>query len=110
MLLKLENAHEYNYEDSFYNEQKDVSFKKSLKYSDILLPHDIFILYSVGAMSSMIVDGENGFHFEPRNVDNLKEVISRFNALSTIEKNQMRNNDFENYKSIYSPIITVRLF
>jgi len=65
---------------------------------------------NLGAMSSMIVHGENGFHFEPGNVNDLKAVVNRFNSLSEIEKEKMRNNAFENYQSNYSPELQLGYF
>ena len=64
----------------------------------------------IGAPESLIIDGFNGFHFESGNVDHLKEVVSRFNALSLIEKKQMGNNAFDNYKSHYSPELQLGYF
>jgi glycosyltransferase involved in cell wall biosynthesis len=64
----------------------------------------------IGAPESLIIDGYNGFHFESGNVNNLKEVVNRFNALSTIQKKQMGNNAFDNYKSHYSPELQLGYF
>lgn len=61
------------------------------------------IASNLGAMSSLILNGYNGFHFEPGNVENLKKVVSRFDALSLMEKNQMGQNALESYKKHYSP-------
>lgn len=60
------------------------------------------IASNLGAMTSIIIDGYNGFHFEPGTVENLKEVVCQFETLSVIEKKQMGINAFENYKSNYS--------
>lgn len=68
------------------------------------------IASNIGAMSSLIIDGYNGFHFETGNPDNLKEIVNRFNALSLIEKTQMGNNAFDNYKSQYSSELQLGYF
>jgi glycosyltransferase involved in cell wall biosynthesis len=65
---------------------------------------------NLGAMTSLIIDGYNGFHFETGNVDHLKEVVNRFNALSLVEKEQMGTNAYENYKSHYSPELQLSYF
>ena len=64
----------------------------------------------IGAPESLIIDGYNGFHFEPANVEDLKEVVNHFNALSIIEKKQIGNNAFDNYKSQYSPELQLSYF
>lgn len=68
------------------------------------------IASNLGAMTSLIIDGYNGFHFEPGNSDHLKELVSRFNALSTKEKEKKGTNAFENYKSHYSPELQLGYF
>jgi glycosyltransferase involved in cell wall biosynthesis len=68
------------------------------------------IASKLGAMTSLIIDGYNGFHFEPGNVDNLKEIVIRYNALSILEKEQMSNNALEEYKSKYSPELQLAYF
>lgn len=68
------------------------------------------IASNIGAMTSLIIDGYNGYHFEPGNVTNLKEVISKFNTLSEIEKNKMGQNAFENYTSHYAPELQLDYF
>lgn len=68
------------------------------------------ITSNLGAMTSLIIDGYNGFHFEPANVESLKEVVCRYESLSVIEKNQMGINAFENYKSHYSPELQLDYF
>ena len=65
---------------------------------------------NLGAMSSMIVHGENGFHFEAGNEKNLKEVVLKFNSLSETEKKQMEQNAFESYKFNYSPELQLDYF
>lgn len=68
------------------------------------------IASNLGAMRSLIIDGYNGFHFEPANVESLKGVVCRYESLSLIEKNQMGINAFENYKSHYSPELQLGYF
>jgi glycosyltransferase involved in cell wall biosynthesis len=58
---------------------------------------------NIGAPQSLIIDGYNGFHFEPGNINDLKETVIKFAALSTAEKKKMGLNAFQNYKSYYSP-------
>lgn len=60
------------------------------------------IASNIGAPQSLIREGYNGFLFEPGDVENLKEVVSKYNTLSTIEKEQMGANAFESYQSNYS--------
>jgi glycosyltransferase involved in cell wall biosynthesis len=64
----------------------------------------------IGAPQSLIIDGYNGFHFEPGNTDQLKAVVNRFSALSLVEKEQMGTNAYENYKSHYSPELQLGYF
>lgn len=64
----------------------------------------------IGAPASLIIDGYNGFHFEPGNVDSLKGVVTRYNFLSIKEKMQMGINAFDNYRSHYSPELQLGYF
>lgn len=64
----------------------------------------------IGAAESLIINGYNGFHFEPGNVDDLKRVVSRFNALSETEKKKMNTNAFDNYKTTYFPTLQLNYF
>jgi glycosyltransferase involved in cell wall biosynthesis len=61
------------------------------------------IASNLGAMTSLISNGSNGFHFAPGNVNHLKEIVIKFNALSIAEKKEKGSNAFENYQSTYSP-------
>lgn len=65
---------------------------------------------NLGAMTSIITNGQNGFHFEPGNMKSLKEVVHRFNALSSLEKKQMSTAAFDTYKSFYSPELQLGYF
>lgn len=65
---------------------------------------------NIGAMTFMITNGYDGLHFEPGNVDDLKAVVSRFDALSISKKQQMGTNAFDNYKSRYSPALQLDYF
>lgn len=58
---------------------------------------------NIGAPQSLIIDGYNGFHFEPGNVKHLKETIAKFNMLSDSINSQMRANAFKSYTEKYSP-------
>lgn len=68
------------------------------------------IASNIGAMTSLIIDGYNGFHFEPGNVTNLQEVVSKFNSLSETKKNKMGQNAFGNYQSHYAPELQLDYF
>ena len=68
------------------------------------------IASNLGAMTSLIIDGYNGFHFETANVTDLKAIISKFNFLSPFEKKQMQLNAFESYESNYAPKLQVSYF
>lgn len=68
------------------------------------------IASNLGAMTSMITNGQNGFHFEAGNVNSLKEVVNRFDALSILEKKQMSANALDTYKSHYSPELQLDYF
>jgi glycosyltransferase involved in cell wall biosynthesis len=48
------------------------------------------IASNVGAMSSMIFNGSNGFHFDLGNIKDLKENITKFDMLSDSEKKTNR--------------------
>lgn len=65
---------------------------------------------NIGAPQSLIIDDYNGFHFEPGNVNNLKEVFVKFDALSTSEKKRMGSNAFQNYQESYSPELQLKYF
>ena len=68
------------------------------------------IASNLGAMSSLISSGQNGFHFEPGNVNDLKEKINKFNMLSESIKKQMGSNAFKSYKENYSPELQQEYF
>lgn len=89
---------------SIWYEGMPMTILESLAASTPVLASDL------GAMTSLINDGYNGFHFEPGSVGDLKNVVSRFDALSAIEKRQMGNNAFDNYKSQYSPELQLDYF
>lgn len=58
---------------------------------------------NLGAMSSMISNEQNGFLFETGNVEGLKVIVTKFNALSISEKKRMGSNAFQKYQDSYSP-------
>ncbi len=68
------------------------------------------IASNLGAMTSMISDGANGFLFESGNVFALKDVILKFERLSINEKNQISINAFNDYKTIYSAELQKKYF
>ena len=47
---------------------------------------------NVGGIPEIIVDGETGYLFEMKNVDDLTKVITKANSLSTDEYNTISNN------------------
>lgn len=68
------------------------------------------IASNLGAMTSLISNKSNGFHFEPGNMNNLKEIVTKFDALSMSEKKLMGFTAFQNYKDIYSPELQLGYF
>jgi glycosyltransferase involved in cell wall biosynthesis len=68
------------------------------------------IASNLGAMTSLISNGSNGFHFEPRNVNNLKESVAKFNALSIDQKKEMGAHALLKYQDSYSPELQMRYF
>lgn len=68
------------------------------------------IASNIGAPQSLIIDGYNGFHFQPGNVNDLKQNLIKFLALSIIERKQMSSNAFENYQATYSPELQLGYF
>ena len=50
---------------------------------------------SVGGIPEIIIDGETGYLFEMKNVDQLAKIIKNANALSAGEYNTMSNNAIE---------------
>lgn len=68
------------------------------------------ITSDLGAMSSLISNGSNGFLFEAGNVKDLKNTILKFNALCEEDKKQMGINAFEKYQTIYSPELQQQYF
>ena len=61
------------------------------------------IASDLGAMTTMISNGYNGFLFESGNVNDLKYCVKKFDALTWNVKEQMGLNSFEKYESNYSP-------
>jgi glycosyltransferase involved in cell wall biosynthesis len=68
------------------------------------------IASNMGAMSSMISNEDNGFHFEASNAKDLKETITKFNRLSDSVKKQMGSNAFKSYTEKYSPELQQEYF
>lgn len=58
---------------------------------------------NIGAPLSLIIEAYNGFLFEVGNETALKEAIVKFGKLSKLDREQMGNHAFEQYKSKYSP-------
>jgi glycosyltransferase involved in cell wall biosynthesis len=50
---------------------------------------------NVGGIPEIVVDGETGYLFDMKNVDQLAKIISKANALSTIEYNTMSTCAFD---------------
>lgn len=68
------------------------------------------IASNLGAMTSLISSESNGFHFEPGNINDLRETVIKFAALSIVEKKQMGSNAFQNYQVTYSPELQLEYF
>jgi glycosyltransferase involved in cell wall biosynthesis len=68
------------------------------------------IASKLGAMSSMIFNEKNGFHFESANVNDLKKTIAKFHMLSDSIKKEMRSNAFKSYTEKYSPDLQEEYF
>jgi glycosyltransferase involved in cell wall biosynthesis len=60
------------------------------------------IASNLGAMSSMIVDGENGLHFNPNDLEDFKNKIDKWKNLNDSQKAPFYLNAFDHYKMIYS--------
>lgn len=60
------------------------------------------IASNLGAMTSLISNGSNGFLFETGNSNNLKDIITKYDTLTIPEKKEMESNAFQNYQSNYS--------
>ncbi len=57
---------------------------------------------NLGAMSSMIVHGENGLHFRPNDLIDLNKMIQQWSAYSEVQKEQFYSNSFLHFSRIYS--------
>lgn len=68
------------------------------------------IASNLGAMTSLISNGSNGFHFAPGKGNHLKEIITKFDALSIIEKKRIGSAAFQNYQNTYSPELQMGYF
>jgi glycosyltransferase involved in cell wall biosynthesis len=61
------------------------------------------IASNLGAMSSMIQYRKNGLHFEAGNALDLKVKLSEWMNLSDSEKEQIRQETFKCYQTLYAP-------
>ena len=61
------------------------------------------IASNLGAMSSMIQHRKNGLHFEAGNSLDLKSKLSEWIQLSDLEKEQVRQQAFRSYQTVYAP-------
>ncbi|WP_281336387.1 glycosyltransferase [Flavobacterium eburneipallidum] len=68
------------------------------------------IASNLGAMTSLVTDTYNGFHFEAGDFKDLQKQVIRFDSLSEEEKNQMRANAFDTYTLHYSPELQLDYF
>lgn len=68
------------------------------------------IASNLGAMSSMIIHEENGLHFLPNNLHDLKNKIQKWYNLNNEEKEFYYNNAFTHYKNLYSDYKQVLYF
>ncbi|KAF2332513.1 glycosyltransferase [Flavobacterium daemonense] len=65
---------------------------------------------NLGAMTSLISDGSNGFLFDPDCTKDLKAIVAKFNRLSVLEKKQMGINAFQTYQLNYRPELQLPYF
>ncbi|WP_264553797.1 WecB/TagA/CpsF family glycosyltransferase [Flavobacterium sp. N2038] len=113
------DAVKYNnieYLGSLENEEVRVELKKALA---LILPSICYegmpmtiieafscntpvITSNLGAMSSMVDNNLNGFHFEYGRPDKLREAIEIFKKLPSEDKKRMESNAYQNYKEKYS--------
>lgn len=68
------------------------------------------IASKIGAMTSMITNGENGFHFEVGNVQDLKQTLKHFFDLSEETKKELATNSHKNYQQQYAPNLQLEYF
>lgn len=61
------------------------------------------IASNLGAMTCMIQNEVNGFHFIANNLNSLINAIISFTNLSKAKKNEMNSNALFNYRNIYTP-------
>jgi glycosyltransferase involved in cell wall biosynthesis len=61
------------------------------------------IASNLGAMSSMIQHHKNGFHFAAGNAMDLKIKLSEWMQLLDSKKEQMREQAFKSYQTLYAP-------
>jgi glycosyltransferase involved in cell wall biosynthesis len=62
----------------------------------------LVIASNLGAMKSLIVDGENGYFFEAGSSTDLYQTVMKFESISDFKKQQMSENSFETYQKLYS--------
>ncbi|MFC4477158.1 glycosyltransferase [Flavobacterium chungangensis] len=60
------------------------------------------IASNLGAMSSMVSNNLNGFHFEQGNAEDLIKTLQSFDKLSQEVRKEIQNNAYQTYKEKYS--------
>jgi len=60
------------------------------------------ITSNIGAPSTIVKDGVNGFQFEYGNVASLKMTIKKWTKLPKEKKNKIRNEGYNSYTNLYS--------
>jgi glycosyltransferase involved in cell wall biosynthesis len=60
------------------------------------------IASNLGAMSSMIIHGENGLHFNSNNIVDLKKKIEQWTSFSDAQKEIFYTNSFHHFSRIYT--------
>ncbi|MDQ0803462.1 glycosyltransferase family 4 protein [Priestia megaterium] len=61
---------------------------------------------NIGSLKEVVINGETGFHFNYRNIDNFHQVLER--ALDYELHDQMKENVLSNYKEKYSEEINFK--
>lgn len=65
---------------------------------------------NIGGLKSFIIDGVNGFLFEPDDIEDLNSKILRYLELDRDKKNQMRLSAYKTALEYESKMISTRLF
>lgn len=58
---------------------------------------------NIGAPATLVINNENGFHYKPADVDDLKLKIKELANLSIQDLKQMESNAYKTFTDFYSP-------